>query len=357
MSSRWPGVLAVCAATVVVAGTMSAAAVGRTGSAAHEIVAAGTAPGAATAPAAGTAAPGPFATLLFSRTEMTAADNCVPDNTGIAPLGTKVAPFLRSLGMSGTGTLITGKTGQTTRHCSHRNESLNASWADATHLAHAFGWSFVSHTATYPKNWGKLTPAQLRAETCGSADTIARHGLPGAHGLIAYPGAAGLPTQVQADYSAKCFAWGRRYVKTGTTLQSAGTTPPYWQHTEAVAGGACNVPTAPCYTTPRGFRYSTPDQIIAHVAALRPGQWFTLQAFVLVTGTNPSYRTNRTRWDCTSPNPKLHWSNDNERYCYSDWQKIVRAIAARPNITVTDPLTVGVAFGRPATYPSSRPRG
>jgi hypothetical protein len=235
-----------------------------------------------------TAAAGPFATLLFSRTEMTAADNCVPDSTGIAPLG-KVAAFLHSVGMSGTGTLITGKTGQATRHCSHQKESLNASWADATHLADTFGWSFVSHTATYPNNWSNLTPAQIRAETCGSANTIARHGLPGAHGLIAYPGAAGLPVQVQADYPAKCFAWGRRYVSTGTTLESAGTNPPYWQHTEAVAGGACNVPTASCYTvqTPRNSRYSTPNQIIAHITALRPGQWFTLQAFILVRGTKP----------------------------------------------------------------------
>jgi len=35
----------------------------------------------------------------------------------------------------------------------------------------------------------------------------------------------------------------------------------------------------------------------------------------------------------------------------SDWQQIVNAIAAMPGVTVTDPLTVGMAFGRPATYP------
>jgi len=161
MRARWPRVLAVCAAPLVVAGTLSAAAVGRTGAAEHGTVAARAASPAGTAAAGHTAAAGPFATLLFSRTEMTAADNCVPDNTGIATLD-KVAPFLHSLGMAGTGTLITGKTGQTTRHCSHRNESLNASWADATHLADTFGWSFVSHTATYPK-----TGAGSRRLSCG----------------------------------------------------------------------------------------------------------------------------------------------------------------------------------------------
>ena len=40
-----------------------------------------------------------------------------------------------------------------------------------------------------------------------------------------------------------------------------------------------------------------------------------------------------------------------ERYCYNDWQQIVQAIKARGNIIVTDPLTVGRAFGRPSTYP------
>ena len=52
-----------------------------------------------------------------------------------------------------------------------------------------------------------------------------------------------------------------------------------------------------------------------------------------------------------SSEPGLHWTNDDERYCYSDWQQIVSAIAAMPSLTVTDPLTVGVAFGRPASYP------
>jgi hypothetical protein len=66
---------------------------------------------------------------------------------------------------------------------------------------------------------------------------------------------------------------------------------------------------------------------------------------------NPGYSQNATRWDCTSPNPALYWTDDDERYCYSDWQQIVNAIAAMPSLTVTDPLTVGVAFGRPASYP------
>src|SRR5256884_6481493 len=53
------------------------------------------------------AAPGPFVTLLFSRTEISAADNCVEDDADVARLDTIVAPFLHSYAMAGTGTLVT----------------------------------------------------------------------------------------------------------------------------------------------------------------------------------------------------------------------------------------------------------
>src|SRR5215510_4780402 len=134
--------------------------------------------GAASASNAATA-PGPFVTLLFSRSEISAADNCVEDDTNIARLDTVIAPYLQSLGMAGTGTLVTKRTGDTTRHCTHYNDDLTASWADATNLAQNYGWSFVSHTATYPTlaKIESLTPQQAFAETCGSEQTIAAHGL------------------------------------------------------------------------------------------------------------------------------------------------------------------------------------
>ena len=90
-----------------------------------------------------------------------------------------------------------------------------------------------------------------------------------------------------------------------------------------------------------------PSTVIDEINKLQPGQWYIFQAYILVTGTNPKYSSNMNRWDCTSPNPALHWTNITVRYCYSDWQKIIQAIAADPNITVTDPQTVGEAYGRP----------
>lgn len=293
---------------------------------------------------------GPFVTLLFSRTEVTAADGCVRDDTGIAQLVTTVAPYLKSLGMTATGTLVTGNIKARALLCTHFGDSLQGSWSDAAKLAADYGWSFVSHTATYPQDIGGLSPAQQRAETCGSAAAIDAHGLPGGHGMIAYPGAQTSPTAVQAKYGALCFAWGRKYGRSGITNASAGTTAPYWQYTRAIGGGACNMQGASCYTIEQ-HHYAMPGTVIAEIRALKPGQWLTLQSYILVTGKNPPYVHNTTRWDCTSPNPALHWTNAIERYCYSDWQQIMRAIAATPGVTVTDPLTVGVAFGRPATYP------
>jgi hypothetical protein len=296
--------------------------------------------------------PGPFVTLLFSRTEMTAADNCVPDSTNIAGLDTTVAPYLHSLGMRGTGTLVTSRTDATQDVCVHQNSSETASWSQAASLQSNYGWSFVSHTATYPLgNLSTLPPARAFAETCASADAIDDHGLQGAHGLIAYPGTDKGLLPIQQRYGARCFAWGRKWGSNGVTNQAAGTTAPFWQHTIAVGGGSCDDPAASCYTIPGATsRYTDPASIIATIDALQPGQWLTIQAFLLVTGTNPPYTTSPIRWNCTSPNPVLHWSNDNERYCFSDYRAIIDAVVSR-GIQTADPLQVGIAFGRPATYP------
>lgn len=294
------------------------------------------------------ASAGPFVTLLFARTQVTAADGCVQDNADVARLDTTVAPFMNSLGLTGTGTLVTGKIQKKALICTHEDDTLLGSWDDATRLADSYGWSFVSHTATYPSHIGSLPPKQQYAETCGSAAAIDAHGLPGGHGLIAYPGAQALPEKVQAGDGARCFAWGRLYGHGGLTSYTAASTPPYWQRTAAFKGGPCNEVGARCYTyqAAGSRRYTMPASVIAAVRSLRPGQWLTFQAYLLVKGTNPAYTQNGTRWDCSSHNPALHWTNDVERYCYPDFQRIVRGIAATPGVTVTDPLTVGEAFGR-----------
>jgi hypothetical protein len=350
---RWPWLVLAAAACVVVStmGALGAGAAVRpasAGSGAADVKAQTVLPHSRPAAAASKM----YATLFFSRSEITGADACTQDDAGIARLDTTVAPYLQSLGMAGTGSLVTGKTRLMKNNCTHNGDSLTASWNQATSLAQAYGWHFVSATASYPADITSLPPLKQQAETCGSANTIDNHGLPGAHGLIAYPGAQGSPTSVQAKYGVRCFAWGRVYDKSGTTTAAMGATAPYWQNTRAFNGGPCNAPTAACYTIAAqgSTRYATPAEIIALVDALQPGQWLTLQSYILVTGKNPTYAHNGTRWNCNSSDPDLHWTNDVERYCYNDFQQVVQAIKAR-GIIVTDPLSVGVAFGRPATYP------
>ena len=230
------------------------------------------------------AAAGPFVTLLFSRTEISAADNCVRNDAGIVRLETVVAPYLTARGMTATGTLTTALTQENALTCTHWNSSLSASWARATALAQQHGWRYVSHTATYPVSLAGLTPAQSQAETCGSAAAIDSHGLTGGHGMIAYPGAQPLPITLQTDYASKCFAWGRKYANKGITLAGAGAVSPFWQITTVPNGGPCNVATASCYTVVAtgSQRYVLPEELrhdraspqartVVHLPVLHPG--------------------------------------------------------------------------------------
>ncbi len=289
-----------------------------------------------------------FVTLLFSRSEVAAADQvpCVPDERNVATLEGVVAPYLSSLGYAGTGTIQTGTTRQSTGYCTHYGETSAISWDGASRLARQYAWHFVSHSATYPTNWAKLSPARIQAETCGSAATLDAHQLPGAHGLFAWPSNSFVDA-IQTSYVSRCFAFGRQYSWIPTTAALA-LTPPYYQHTKGMNGGACNDPTLACYTLKaqgNAGHYNLPSAIIARMRSLKPGDWYTIQFYLLVTGTSPTYSTNKTAWDCTSSNPKQHWTNDNERYCWSDFQQIVRAIP--PSFVVTDPLTVAHLLGRP----------
>jgi len=61
--------------------------------------------------------------LLFSRTEITAADSCSVDYRGIARLDTLVAPYLAARDMAGTGTLVTDVTRQEELGCTHATAS------------------------------------------------------------------------------------------------------------------------------------------------------------------------------------------------------------------------------------------
>ena len=293
--------------------------------------------------------PGPYVTFLFSRTEISAADgpSCTRDDRSVATLGGVVAPYMASLGLAGTGSIQTGKTQQSTLFCTHYGETLDTSWDRAGWIARSFGWRFVSHSATYATHWDTMSPDRIMAETCGSAQTIDAHALPGAHGLFAYPSDS-WTTEVQRDYVSTCFAFGRQYSPVPTTQEYA-LTPPYFQHTKGINGGACNDRSPPCWSIHaqgnENGHYNLPSSIISTMQQLTPGTWYTIQVYLLVTGKSPPYMTNPSRWDCTSADPRQHWTNDNERYCWNDFQRILNAIPS--SVVVTDPLTVAHEFGRP----------
>jgi hypothetical protein len=284
----------------------------------------------------GQSQPPPFVTLLFSRTEMTAAQNCAADNLDVARLGTVVAPALAARGLHPTGTVETGVTRDDVESCLHYRRTLGGSWDDLTMLADTYGWTFVSHSRSYAKDIGTLTPNEAWNETCGSILDLELHGFMRADGLFAWPDNKWDAT-AQASTVASCFAFGRQY-GSGITTLAQGTTPPYWQSTRGLSGGRCADASLPCHTYRTDTAYRSPASIEAKLATLQPGQWMTVQSYVFVTGSRPGM------WNCTGSSWRSHWTMDVERYCWNDYQSILDAIPA--TATVTDPKTVAEAWGR-----------
>jgi hypothetical protein len=303
--------------------------------------------------ASAAATPPPQLSIVFSRTELSAADHsvggeygtCVRDDRGIAPLDTVVAPFIASHYPNIhplVGSVETGHMADSGTWCAHNGKTAAASWAAMQSLQAGYGWRFISASRTRVRVWTKLTPAQINAETCGSRDTIQSHGLLGAAGQYNWPNNV-IDLTVQQQYVRQCFGFGREY--------GSGVTTPAWsqansglQLTRGIHGGHCTDATQPC-SAGIAAAYMTPNKVIGKIKALQPGQWLSIQSYVLVTGTKPAYATNQNRWDCTSANPARHWTNDVERYCWVDFQAILAAIPA--TVQVSAPDAVAAVWGMP----------
>jgi hypothetical protein len=279
----------------------------------------------------------PFVTILFSRSEMSVADNCTENTTGVVPTDLVVAPELVRRGYAATGSVETGVTTDATRACLHYSQTLAGSWADLAMLRDVYGWSFVSHSRNYRTDLATLPPEDKQSETCGSLDDLKAHGHTRGDGLFAYPANRSYSPELQSSYVSTCFAFGRRFGG-GVTLRSAATAPPYVQSTVSINGGRCHDPALPCPTLSTAVAYTSPDVLAAKAVALGQDQWLTLQWYILVDGAREGY------WDCTSPDWRAHWAMDAERYCYADFLRVLDAIP--PTAVVTDPLTVAQAWGR-----------
>jgi hypothetical protein len=284
----------------------------------------------------------PFATLLFSRVAVTAARSCVRDDAHVAVLDTTVAPALARMGLDPTGTVETGPTQPSALYCSHWDTTLLASWALEQRLATQYGWRFVSHSRSYPNTAAKWTTAATTPvdETCGSVRDLEAHNLPGAVGLFAWPDDRVF--QPAMPDVQRCFDFNRKYTWGNIdTLEPIGARAPDIENVQSIQGGACNDPYARCYrrhSSRAPGRYSPPPAMAALLHDAQQGEWVTLQSYLFVTGSEPGM------WDCTSPRWQDHWTADGERYCWTDYLAIVRAIPS--TVTVTDPATVARAWGR-----------
>jgi probable HAF family extracellular repeat protein len=279
----------------------------------------------------------PFVTLLFSRTAIDGASGCVRDDTDVEPLDVAVAPALAARGVLPTGTVQTETTQAHARYCAHYGTSLFASWDDLQTLRDTYGWAFVSHSRHRADFLPTMTPQSQWDETCGSLLDLSAHGHDRGSGLFAYPNNR-QDAALQAGLTAHCFAFGRVY-GSGVTLRSAATAGPYWQSTRHLGGGRCNDTALTCSKLALA-PYESPVAAISALQSLTSDEWLTLQSYVLVRGSRAGL------WDCTSADWKAHWTSDTERYCWSDYQRIVQAIPAK--VIVTDPLTVAHAWGRAA---------
>ena len=336
--------------------------------------------GAARIPA-GTAAvtPPPMVTITMSRSEISAADealgrpaaSCLRNDKNIEPMyaldatgaPTGLLPWLAANApkVHLTGSIQTRNTDNVSTKgywCAHYGESIAPSWSTLQSWAQPpYSMHFISHSADYPQQWTTV-PSYWKGdlaswqdwETCGSRDDILSHGLTGAYGQFDWPNSITDPTVLASDVL-PCFYMNRSYqgISYINTLESV-TANSNIATTRQLLGGSCTEvvdPTNPCRNEipDATWTYTPPRQIITMIGALQPGQDLNLQAYVLVRNTNPTYQSNQDRWDCRNSNPAYHWSNDAERYCWVDFQRIVTAIQSNPNVVVTDPEGVAVAWG------------
>jgi len=280
-----------------------------------------------------------FLSIHFGRTQWEQRDaSC----TSILPNSItllQVAQELSSRGLTGVGNVVVSRTSSTsTRNCQSRLAS--ASWNDLAVLRDTHRWSFVSAGSTYA-NMTTLSPAQQRAESCGSLQAFADHGHHRASGLFAYPNNK-LTTSIQSNVVSTCFAYGRKY---GSGINRRPVPAPYLQSTVSFNGGACNDLSQPCSDTAShgGRRYALPSKLRA---AMQPmaNQWSAVQFYRFVVGRRDVASDPTYAWDCTSANPSRHWTSRAEAYCWDDFRSALDAIPA--NVVVTDPWDIALSWGR-----------
>lgn len=284
-----------------------------------------------------------FLTLLIGRSDWAVAEGCATA-PGAVTLD-RVAEALTARGLRATGGVVVDDTVEVGTGCSG-GVIQTSSWAQLDELRREHGWVFVPRSSGPV---GGLDPVALEQATCGARRQLEAHGHDRARGLFAYANNA-VDDVVQASVVAQCFAFGRRYGDGVTTRD--GAVAPFWQRTRSFNGGRCNDPTAACagIAVPNDRVYESPD-LLAQLMSPAPGVWRTVQLYRFVEGASVAPGN---QWDCTSADWRQHWTSRPEVYCWVDYLSALDRIPA--GVTVTDPLTVAVAWQRVVDdVPSNRP--
>jgi len=276
-----------------------------------------------------------YLTLAFGRTQWVTARQCEPMADTVT-LGA-VADDMAARGLAGTGNVVVDRAGEEDMAC--MTYGLMATWPQIAELRDDHGWTFVSAGQGY-RNITELSPVEQLAESCGSLEALEAHGHPRAWGLFAYPNNR-RTTSIQTNAVSTCFAYGRAYDYRDNAIGEL--VAPWFQRTYSVNGGACNVVGSPCFsldTTGSKCHYRTRESL-AELMQPGAGEWSVVQMYRFVTGARSSPTFD---WDCTSPDPALHWVSNAELYCYEDFLWALDQIPA--SVVVTDPATVAEAWGR-----------
>ena len=221
-----------------------------------------------------------------------------------------------------------------------RGQTTAAGWSQAATLRDSRGWKFVSHSKSYANLTGITDAVLRRTETCDTLTTFKAHGHNDTHGMFNFPN--NQTNSLVSSLVDTCFAYGRRYGLKANTKASTSLVP-HTLWSQSVSGGRCNNPKLACYTMPvvKDRRYTLPSAV---AATLRPsaGQYAIAQFYRFVSGKRTA--ASGPRWDCTSRDPKNHYTTAPETYCLND---LWTAIGGRSKTAiVTHPAAVAKAWGR-----------
>jgi hypothetical protein len=287
---------------------------------------------------------GPLVTIMFGRAMWSQSETCraVPGQ----PTVVEVAEHLRRRGVRATGVVVPARTSEHGVQC--LNGNLYPSWDELATLRDSYGWNFVSNGLNRV-DITALSPAQQRNESCGSLPPFEAHGHHRAWGMYG-PGTNRVTPAISTNLISTCFAFTRYY--SGTSInRSKAAAPPYYVLTDDTGGGDCAV--GPCTgSSGIGKQYRTPAQIIPQFTAATSDEWVVFSTYKLVTG---SKSTGNRRWDCTSPDPNKHWTNEIESYCLDDFLAVMDAIPE--GSIVTDPADVAQRWNRVPPTATVRPIG